>query len=139
LKYFITCTILFLGLTSQAQSLTLGNCDSMPPDLYQQNLTSLTVSNGQGYCRSYDKTLDKRVAKLRNLKELSFHNDGYYSVKANQLPKQICKLKKLESLTTSSIIQRIFGLTQLKKLSLNLSADSAGYAAAKGFAMFQDS
>ncbi len=137
MKYFALIIFLFFSLTTQAQTLVLDICDSIPTDLYEQELTSLTVRNGQGYCWSHDKQLDKRIAKLKNLKRLTFTTD-YYQRHQFTLPKQICKLKKLESLSTNSIVPQIFGLKGLKKLDLNLSTDSAGIAEQKGFAIFQD-
>ncbi|MGB1038588.1 MAG: leucine-rich repeat domain-containing protein, partial [Bacteroidia bacterium] len=122
----------------QAQSLTLDICDSIPSNLYDQDLSSLSITNGQGYCHSFNKILDKRIRKFKSLKQLSYNDQDFYSRGQLHLPKEICKLKRLETLYTNSIIPEIFELRNLKVLGLNLSNDTAGVAYKKGFEDFTE-
>lgn len=118
---------IFLVLSSVViaqTSLRLDVCDSLPANFYQLDLETLYVANGQGYCDSHGKILDKRIAKLKNLKELTYNNDIYQNEKRDaKLPKAVCKLRKLEKLSTNVPIPEIFKLSQLESLELNL----AGY------------
>ncbi|MBT8327471.1 MAG: hypothetical protein KJP21_07090, partial [Bacteroidia bacterium] len=114
--------LLLLSFISHAQTeLVLDICDAMPSDWYKKDLTKLVVKNGQGYCVSPTKILDKRIAKLSNLQELVYWND-IYQMDSNSnvtLPEEICKLKKLEKLSTNVISDQVFKLKELKQLSLS--------------------
>ncbi|PCJ67769.1 MAG: hypothetical protein COA58_01135 [Bacteroidetes bacterium] len=122
---FLTLLIAILSITTQAQSLNLGVCDSMPDNFYKMKLTQLSIENGQGYCASYPKYLDKRISKFKELEDLTFLDRAYFAEgEQRTLPEEICELKQLKKLKTNAFNKEVFELKQLEVLELILGSNT---------------
>ncbi|MFT4600305.1 MAG: Leucine-rich repeat (LRR) protein [Arenicella sp.] len=108
----------------------LGLCQELNPSLYSQNIDTLYIENGQGYCESYAKVLDERISKLKNLVHLTYIGYAPYfhgpEVEIS-LPKEISELPKLRYLRTRYLNHEIFGLSNIETLNLGCSSYDLKY------------
>ncbi|MDA7803863.1 leucine-rich repeat protein [Crocinitomix sp.] len=121
------CLYLFISIFCMATAasaqgeISLGLCEDLPNTFYLHNYNSVYIENGQGYCKSPVKILDKRIANFKNLEQLTFVSRATFdSDTIVTLPEEISQITSLRRIHTNIPNAAVFNLSHLTHLGLQL-------------------